>query len=189
MPHPHYPSMDSLPYQQQEWPFKHVSKVMFMVRSELSSELSHLEQHPRAGPCLQRPTWSDLLLGPSLLPMTDSSLCHHGPPGSSSNVPSPLSPLGTCCSTAWNSLGSDLSGFAPSLHSDFCWNVRKGSPHHLLKTTILCDFLLFYPGLLILIVLIPTFHHVTHLLTCLFSFSPPWRQPQCISCHSLYPGA
>ena len=125
MPHPHYPSMDSLPYQQQEWPFKHVSKVMFMVHSELSSELSHLEQHPRAGPCLQRPMWSDLLLGPSLLPMTDSSLCHHGPPGSSSNVPSPLSPLGTCCSTAWNSLGSDLSGFAPSLHSDFCSELLK----------------------------------------------------------------
>lgn len=134
MPHPHYPSMDSLPYQQQEWPFKHVSKVTSMACSELSSESSHLEYHPRAGPCLQRPTWSDLL-SPSLGPSSHDRLIplpSHGSPGCSSNVPSLLSPVGTfsCCLNAWNTLGSDLSGFASSLHSDFC--------SELLKSGLLC---------------------------------------------------
>lgn len=74
MPRPHYSSMDNLPYQQQEWPSKHVSKVTSTARSELSSESSHLEQHPRACPCSQRPTWSDLLLGPSLGPSSHDRL-------------------------------------------------------------------------------------------------------------------
>ena len=123
---------------------------------------------------LQGPTWSSP--GNSWLHLLPCSPAH----SSSDPLPSLCFP---------NSLDTFLP-HSPFLWCFLCWDLLppmtlfhfiqisaevsgRISPIIFSKNGILCDFLLFYPGLLILIILIPTFHHVSHLLTCLFSFSPP----------------
>lgn len=91
----------------------------------------------------------------------------------SSNTLNPfqLSNLCTCCficlecSSPGLRLAYSVTSFRFLLK---CQQLRKDFSHHLLKNGILCYFLLFYPDLLILRAPITTWHHVIHLLICLF---------------------